>query len=146
MKNTAFSYLGCACLVLSAFLAGLYLGQRTSGNVQTDLWVPSESVTAPTETQAPTQAQTSTETQAPTSDQETQPTQATKPATGRININTASVEQLMTLPGIGETYARRIVEYRTLNGPFKKISDITKVEGIGTKRFEAIKGLITTGG
>lgn len=140
MKNTAFSYLGCACLVLSAFLAGLYLGRGMSTGVEIEIYSPSESITVPTDTQAPS------ETQATTSSQETEPIQATKPAVGRININTASVEQLMTLPGIGETYARRIVEYRTLNGPFKTISDITKVEGIGTKRFEAIMGLITTGG
>jgi competence protein ComEA len=64
---------------------------------------------------------------------------------GKININTATAEELDSfLPGIGETYARNIVEYRTQNGRFKTIDDITKVEGIGKgKRFESIKDKIT---
>ena len=47
------------------------------------------------------------------------------PATGeRVNINTAGVDELVTLPGIGKAYAERIVEYRQKNGPFKKVEDI----------------------
>lgn len=134
MKNSAISYLACACLVLSAFLFGLYLGRGMSSGVQTEIISPSvPTVAAITQPTTPTDTPTTAETQP-------------APVTGKININTASVAELMTLPGIGEVYAKRIVEYRTLKGPFKTISDITKVEGIGTKRFESIMGLITTGG
>jgi competence protein ComEA len=61
----------------------------------------------------------------------------------KININKATVEQLMELKGIGESYAKKIVEYREKNGPFKKIEDIQEVKGIGSKLFEAIKDQIT---
>lgn len=62
-----------------------------------------------------------------------------------VNINTASIEELDTLPGIGETTAIRIIDYRTLNGPFATIEDIINVSGIGTATFEEIKDLITVG-
>lgn len=62
---------------------------------------------------------------------------------GKVNINTAEVSELDTLPGIGETYANRIIEYRNNNGAFKNIEDIKNVSGIGEKRYEAIKDLIT---
>lgn len=67
---------------------------------------------------------------------------ATAQVASKININKATVEQLMEIKGIGESYAKRIVEYREKNGPFKNIEDITKVQGIGTKTFEKIKDLI----
>ena len=52
----------------------------------------------------------------------------------------------MTLPGIGETYAQRIIDYRTAHGRFTDITQLKEVEGIGEKRFDAIKDYITTGG
>ncbi|HCJ58245.1 helix-hairpin-helix domain-containing protein [Lutispora sp.] len=61
---------------------------------------------------------------------------------GKININTAEASELDSLPGIGEAYAKRIIEYRKANGPFKSIEDIKNVTGIGEKRYEAIKDLI----
>jgi len=64
---------------------------------------------------------------------------------GRININTASQGELTDLPGIGNTLAARIVDYRVRNGNFLKIDDIRNVTGIGERRFEAIKDLITVG-
>ncbi len=65
---------------------------------------------------------------------------------GKININTASAEELSMLPGIGITYAERIVEYRTKHGPFLSVEDLTNVKGIGDSRFEAIKEYVTVGG
>jgi len=62
---------------------------------------------------------------------------------GKVNINTADESLLDTLPGIGPAYAQRIIQYREINGPFKSIEDIKQVSGIGDKRFEQLKDLIT---
>lgn len=61
----------------------------------------------------------------------------------KIDINSASIEELEKLPQIGPKIARYIIEYRNRNGPFKKVEDIKKVEKIGEKTFEKIKTLIT---
>lgn len=62
---------------------------------------------------------------------------------GKININTASVGELETLPGIGFSYASAIVEYREEKGNFSSIEEIKNVSGIGEKTFEKIKDLIS---
>ena len=62
----------------------------------------------------------------------------------RININTASVEELSTLPGIGETLAMRIVNYRLINGPYQEIDQLLNVDGIGSGKLKAILDMITT--
>jgi len=59
--------------------------------------------------------------------------------TDKVNINKASVTELMKLKKIGQKYAERIVAYREKNGPFEKPEDITKVKGIGQKTFELEK-------
>jgi competence protein ComEA len=63
----------------------------------------------------------------------------------KININTATIEELDTLPGIGPGYAQRIVEYREVNGPFSSVEEIILVSGIGDATFEKIKDRITVG-
>ena len=65
---------------------------------------------------------------------------------GKININTAGVDELVLLPNIGETIAQRIVTYRQLHGDFKSIDDLTNVEGIGSGRLAEISKYITVGG
>lgn len=60
-----------------------------------------------------------------------------------VNINTASINELITLTGIGESKALAIIKYREDNGNFTKIEDIMNVSGIGEKAFEKIKDLIT---
>ncbi|HEX2912589.1 MAG TPA: ComEA family DNA-binding protein [Chloroflexia bacterium] len=65
------------------------------------------------------------------------------PSDGRINVNTASVAELDKLPGIGQTLAQRIMEYRTNNGPFKDIEDLRKVSGITKSTIDKIKDLVT---
>lgn len=64
-------------------------------------------------------------------------------STSKININTADAQQLDTLPGIGPVFAQRIIDYRTSQGRFSNIEDIKNVSGIGKKRFEQLKDLIT---
>lgn len=59
-----------------------------------------------------------------------------------ISINSASIEQLISIPNIGEVLAGRIVDYRNKNGPFQKLEDIMNVKGIGKVRFEQIKDYI----
>jgi competence protein ComEA len=61
----------------------------------------------------------------------------------KVNINKATIEELVQIKGIGQKYAERIVDFRDKNGPFKKIEDIMNVKGIGPKKFELIKDLIT---
>jgi competence protein ComEA len=60
-----------------------------------------------------------------------------------VNINTANSELLQTLPGIGPKTAVRIIEYRQTTGRFKSIEGIQDVKGIGPKKYERIKPLIT---
>ena len=62
-----------------------------------------------------------------------------------ININSANLEELDKLPGIGPSIAQAILDYRTQNGPFKTIEDINNVKGIGDALFAKIKGSITVG-
>jgi competence protein ComEA len=61
----------------------------------------------------------------------------------KIDINRAEPWLLEALPGIGEVLAQRIVDYRSENGPFKRIEDLLKVSGIGPATFEQIKDFIT---
>ena len=63
--------------------------------------------------------------------------------TSKININKASLEELIQLKRIGPKYAKRIIEYREKNSPFKVPEDIMKVKGIGPRTFELNKDLIT---
>ena len=62
----------------------------------------------------------------------------------KININTATIEELDTLPGVGEATANKIVNHRSENGEFKSIEEIKNVNGIGDKKFENMKELICT--
>lgn len=109
----------CVIIVLSSYF--------TSPAVQ--LILPSES--AQTET-SETEAVSTSETVSTPAEQ-----------TGKININTATPDELQTLPGIGETLADRILSYRAANGTFTDIRQLMEVEGIGEKKFEAIANLIT---
>ncbi len=62
-----------------------------------------------------------------------------------VDINKADAAELALLPGVGETLAGRIVEYRDENGPFAAAEDIMRVSGIGESTFAKLRDLITTG-
>jgi competence protein ComEA len=72
-------------------------------------------------------------------------TRSANPSVTLININTASLEQLDTLPEIGPITAQNIIDYRNANGLFKRIEDIQDVPEIGQVTFDKIKDLITVG-
>lgn len=67
--------------------------------------------------------------------------QSTAEGNGKVNINTCTKDELLSLPGIGEVLADRIIDYREQT-PFKNIEDIMNVSGIGEKKFESIKEMI----
>ena len=60
-----------------------------------------------------------------------------------ININTAGQTELERLPGIGPSLAKKIIEFRQKNGNFKTPADLVAVQGIGDRKFEQLKSLIT---
>ncbi len=64
------------------------------------------------------------------------------PSKPALNLNTATLEQLETLPGIGRKTAERILEYRTKSGSFKRIEELMNVKGIGEKSFLKLKPLV----
>ncbi len=61
---------------------------------------------------------------------------------GKVNINTATAEQLEQLPGVGSKIAAEIIKYRTENGNFAAVEDIKKVDGVGDKKYNKMKDYI----
>lgn len=119
MKNTGI-ILALLCLLFAAFLGGFFLGRNV--NVS--------------------EVQLSRQPDATTVTESTPPTSASAPG-GLICLNTATAQQLQTLPGIGPTLAQRIIDYRNANGPFTALEQLMLVEDIGEKRFAAIKDYLT---
>ena len=63
-----------------------------------------------------------------------------------VDLNTAGVDELTTLPGIGESLAKRIVDYRTEHGPFESPEALMEVSGIGEKKLEELRDYVTVAG
>lgn len=128
MKNKVSVLLAVVTALFVGFTLGLFVG-RNSGSGTVTLAVSPQMQTAPTA--------------AATAAAETVPEET---VSFPVNINTADADTLTALPGIGRVLAERIVAYRRQNGSFRAIEEITKVEGIGEKKAEAILDLITVGG
>ena len=60
----------------------------------------------------------------------------------KVNVNTATAAQLTALPGIGDTIAQAIVDYRDNNGAFRSVDDLLQVKGIGEKKLAAVRDLV----
>ncbi len=73
------------------------------------------------------------------------PVGAAAPADTRLDLNRATADELMSLPGIGEVRAGRIIAYREKVGGFDTAEELTEVNGIGEKKLAALDGLVTVG-
>ena len=125
MKKQQIPLLVTITLIFVAFTIGFFIGRNYNSS---DIIITVPVSTSPPEAPAPL----------PTSDKNDSPYP--------VNINIATKDQLMTLPGIGAAYAQRILDYRRVNGKFDKPEDLLNVEGIGTSSLVEILDLITTGG
>jgi competence protein ComEA len=159
MKNKAMAALAAMVLLFGGFTGGFFLGRNTRvETIQTTKTVhetvPGETVvvlrevlvTLPPETVMPTVPPTEQPVRSEPVKQ-TEPKKSSdsseKKVTFPVNINTASKKELDALPGIGEVLAQRIIDYRSANGPFSTVDELTKVKGIGVKTLEKLKPYAT---
>ena len=129
MKKQKVHILVIITLVFMAFTCGLYIGRSHTGTSISVSVRPAMQTLPPETTEEPPL-----------------PSEETTVIAYPIDINLATKEQFMTLPGIGDVLAQRILDYRQENGPFSRPEDLMKVRGIGKKRMEEILELITIGG
>lgn len=64
---------------------------------------------------------------------------------GLVNLNTADVKELESLPGVGEVTAGRIIEYRETHGPYRSVDDLVHVQGVSTRTINGLRDVVTTG-
>ena len=119
MKKAQWILIGITCAFL-CILVGIFVGRNAShGYISLDQIIESQA----------------NETREYTSDND-----------GKIDLNTTSLEQLQLLPGIGQSLAQRILDYRLEHNGFSTIEELMQISGIGEKKFEQIKQYIKAGG
>lgn len=138
MKKSATMILITLTLAFVAFVIGFYLGRQSE---PTNIQIQGVDTIAPTIGKTPVDT-TGRNPDAPSPTPTAGETQPQYP----LDINTATVSQLDTLPGIGPVIAQAIVDYRSEFGPFTSVEDLLRVPGIGEKRLEAILEFIYVAG
>ena len=126
MKKPKISLLVAVTCIFVALLLGFFLGRnffRGEVIVSNPAYIPPETITIAENSSISASTEHST-----------------------VNINTAGLYELASLPGIGESLAQRIIDYRTVNGPFSAPEELLNINGIGSTKLEAILDHITTGG
>ena len=135
MKKAGILALAVIAAIMITFTAGFYIGRNTqSSEITVSFPQPAAASLSGDDVISDDAVTDSTVTLANPVDTE------------KININTATLAELTTLPGIGEVLAQRILDYRDENGAFSAPEELLNVEGIGKKRLEEILDLITIGG
>lgn len=128
MKKQGIFLLLMLTFLFTGFVLGFFIGRNTDhGDVRVSFLPDPTVLTQPIAT---------------TGQPASQPSVSPTPA-GKVNINTATKEQLMTLPGIGSMIADNIIAYRAEHGPYQSTADLLLVDLIGEKRLETIIDLIT---
>ena len=117
--------------MLAAFTTGFYFGRNANNKEITVSFIEATYSTETTE-----------EPQNTTVEIETTVSPALTPD-GKLDLNLASKEDLMTVPGIGDATATLILNYRESHGPFTSIEELTNISGIGEKKVEALSDFVT---
>ena len=118
MKKSLWLLLGITGVFL-CILLGIFIGRNFVSN-----YIPLDSITNSDVTEASEHKQNTT----------------------GLDLNTATLQQLMLLPGIGETLGQRIIDYRTEHNGFTSVDELKQVSGIGDKKFAEIKPYVKVGG
>lgn len=130
MKVKRIPWLAVLSVVFAAFIVGFFIGRNLDRTPVQIRSLPSAAPAAVSDRDAAE----------PSGEAATDPTEPI----GLININTASLPMLQTLPGIGPELAKRIIDYRQTHGPFESVGALIHVNGIGEKKLEALWDLVTT--